>query len=120
MKLYYSPGACSLSPHIVAHEAGIELALRKVDLDTKSFMQPGDYWAVNPKGTVPALELDRGDVLTECPVILEYLADHAPGTGLAPPRGTLARYRLEEALGYISCEIHRGYRPLFDPATPRE
>lgn len=118
MKLYYSPGACSLSPHIVAREAGIELALEKVDTKTKRTESGRDYFEINPKGYVPALELDNGDVLTEGPVIAQYLADQKPGTGLALANGTPDRYRLQEMLGYINSEIHKSYSPLFNPATP--
>ncbi len=120
MKLYYSPGACSLSPHIIAREAGIELALEKVDTKTKRTAGGRDFLEINPKGYVPALELDNGDVLTEGPVIAQYLADQKPGAGLAPPNGTLDRYRLQEMLGYINSEIHKSYSPLFNPATPPE
>ncbi len=120
MKLYFSPGACSLSPHIVAHEAGIALQLQKVDLKTKTVATAGDYLAINPKGYVPALELDDGELLTEGPAIVQYLADRAPQTGLAPPAGTLARYRLQEMLTYIGTELHKSYSPLFNPATPSE
>ncbi len=120
MKLFYASGACSLSPHIVAHEAGIELRLQKVDLKTKTITSEGDFFAVNPKGYVPALELDDGQVLTEGPVIVQYLADLKPEKGLAPPAGTLARYRLQEWLGYINSELHKSYSPLFRPDTPAE
>ncbi len=117
MKLYYSPGACSLSPHIVAREAGIALQLEKVDLRTKKTAAGADFAALNPKGYVPALQLDDGEVLTEGPAITQYLADQKPATGLAPPAGTLARYRLQEMLTYIGTEIHKSYSPLFNPAT---
>ena len=120
MKLYYSPGACSLSPHIVAEEAGIALDLVKVDTQTKTITTPGDFWAVNPKGYVPALGLDSGDVLTEGPAIVQYLADLKPQSQLAPAAGTLARYRLQETLGYINSEIHKTYSPLFNPAITPE
>ncbi len=120
MKLFYASGACSLSPHIVAHEAGIELRLQKVDLKTKTITSEGDFFAVNPKGYVPALELDDGQVLTEGPVIVQYLADLKSEKGLAPPAGTLARYRLQEWLGYINSELHKSYSPLFRPDTPAE
>ena len=120
MKLFYSSGACSLSPHIVAQEAGIELRLQKVDVKTKTIASEGDYFAVNPKGYVPALELDDGQVLTEGPTIVQYLADLKPESGLAPPAGTLARYRLQEWLGYINSEVHKSYSPLFRPDIPAE
>jgi glutathione S-transferase len=107
MKLFYAPGACSLSPHIVAAEAGIDLELVKVNLGTKTVAAEGDYWAINPKGSVPALELDHGEILTEGPAIVQYLADQKPEARLAPANGTLARYRLQEALNYITSEIHK-------------
>jgi glutathione S-transferase len=120
MKLYYSPGACSLAPHIVAHELGLPLTLEKVDTKTKQTAGGADFTAINPKGYVPALQLDDGEVLTEGPVISQYLADLQPGAGLAPANGTLARYRLQEILGYINSEIHKSYSPLFNPATSAE
>ena len=120
MKLFYSSGACSLSPHIVAHEAGIELRLQKVDLKTKTIATEGDYLKINPKGSVPALQLDDGQVLTEGPVVVQYLADLKPAKGLAPPAGTMARYRLQEWLGYINSELHKTYSPLFRAETPAE
>lgn len=120
MKLYYSPGACSLSPHIVALEAGIPLSLVKVDTKTKTIQKDGDYWAINPKGYVPALELDDGQVLTEGPAIVQYLADLKPAAGLAPANGSFARVRLQEALNYITSEIHKTYSPLFNPQVPPE
>jgi glutathione S-transferase len=120
MKLYYSPGACSLSPHIVAREAGIPLELVKVDLKAKTTEAGGDYNAVNPKGYVPALELEDGSVLTEGPAIVQYLADRKPERKLAPPNGALERYRLQEWLGFINSEIHKTYSPLFKDTTPAE
>lgn len=120
MKLFYSSGACSLSPHIVAQEAGIELRLQKVDLKTKTIASEGDYLTINPKGYVPALQLDNGEVLTEGPVIVQYLADLKPEKGLAPAAGTLARYRLQEMLGFINSELHKTYSPLFKAETPAE
>ena len=113
MKLYYSAGACSLSPHIVANEAGLVLELVKVDTRTKTIREDGDYWRVNPKGYVPALELDDGELLTEGPAIVQYLADRKPEAGLAPANGTFARVRLQETLNYITSEIHKSYSPLF-------
>ncbi|HZF31331.1 MAG TPA: glutathione transferase GstA [Gammaproteobacteria bacterium] len=115
MKLYYAPGACSLAPHIVAREAGIDLKLDKVDWKTKTTESGKDFASVNPKGYVPALELDDGQLLTEGPVIQQYLADKKPASGLAPANGTLERYRLQELLGYINSEIHKSYGPLFNP-----
>jgi glutathione S-transferase len=120
MKLFYAPGACSLSPHIVAHEAGIELRLQKVDTKTKTVSQAGDYWAVNPKGYVPALELDNGEILTEGPTIVQYLADLKPASSLVPAAGTVERYRVQEMLGYINSEIHKTYSMLFKPSLPAE
>jgi glutathione S-transferase len=115
MKLFYSPGACSLSPHIVANEAGIPLDLVKVDVQTKTISREGDFWDVNPKGYVPALELDDGAVLTEGPAIVQYLADLAPAAALAPAAGSLDRVRLQETLNYLTSEIHKSYSPLFIP-----
>jgi len=115
MKLYYSPGACSLSPHIVANEAGIPLELAKVDVQSKTIAREGDYWHVNPKGYVPALELEDGQVLTEGPAIVQYLADRAPESGLAPANGSFERVRLQELLNYLTSEIHKSYSPLFRP-----
>jgi glutathione S-transferase len=118
MKLYYSPGACSLSPHIVAHEAGIPITLEKVDTQAKRTAGGRNYLEIVPKGYVPALELDDGQVLTEGPAIVQYLADLRPEKELAPANGTFARSRLQEALGYINSEIHKTYSPLFKPDTP--
>jgi glutathione S-transferase len=117
MKLYYAPGACSLSPHIVAEELGIKLDLQKVDTKTKKMTPEGDFFAINPKGYVPALQLDNGEVLTEGPAIVQYLADQKPSAKLAPANGTLERYRLQEMLGFINSEIHKSYSPLFNPNT---
>jgi glutathione S-transferase len=113
MKLYFSPGACSLSPHIVANEAGIPLELVKVDNATKTVAREGDFWDVNPKGYVPALALDDGAVLTEGPAIVQYLADLAPAAALAPANGSFERVRLQETLNYLTSEIHKSYSPLF-------
>ena len=120
MKLFYSPGACSLSPNIVAHEAGINLRLQKVDLKTKTIETEGDFFAINPKGYVPALQLDNGQLLTEGPVIVQYLADLKPETGLAPAPGTFERYRLQEMLVFINSELHKTFSPLFRADTPAE
>lgn len=120
MKLYYLPGACSLSPNIVAHELGIALTLDKVDGKTKLTASGENFLEVNPKGYVPAIRLDDGEVLTEGPAIVQYLADLKPESGLAPPNGTLARYRLQEILTYINSELHKTFSPLFNPATPDE
>jgi glutathione S-transferase len=113
MKLYFAPGACSLSPHIVANEAGIPLELVKVDNATKTVAREGDFWDVNPKGYVPALALDDGAVLTEGPAIVQYLADLAPAAALAPANGSFERVRLQETLNYLTSEIHKSYSPLF-------
>jgi len=118
MKLYYSPGACSLSPHIVAREAGIAIELEKVDLGKHTTEKGDDYMKVNPKGYVPALRLDDGSILTEGPAIVQYLADQKPATKLAPAAGTMDRYRLQEALAFIGTELHKNFGPLFNPATP--
>ncbi len=117
MKLYYSPGACSLSPHIVAREAGIELELIKADTKTKKMEDGGDYWQVNAKGYVPALRLDNGQLLTEGPAIVQYLADQKPASGLVPAAGSFERYRVQEWLNYITSEIHKNFSPLFNPAA---
>ena len=120
MKLYYLPGACSLSPHIVARELGLSIPLDKVDGKTKTTASGENFLEVNPKGYVPALRLDDGEVLTEGPAIVQYLADLRPESGLAPPNGTLARYRLQEILTYINSELHKTFSPLFNPASPAE
>ncbi len=118
MKLYYSPGACSLSPHIVALEAGLPVDLELASTKTKKLRDGTDFYTINPLGYVPVLELDDGTRLREGPAIVQYLADQAPGKQLAPANGTLARYQLQEWLGFINSEIHKGYGPLFNPATP--
>lgn len=120
MKLYFSPGACSLSPHIVLHELGIGFDREKVNLADKTTAGGNDYRAINPKGYVPALQLDNGDVLTEGPAIVQYLADQHPDKRLAPPAGTLERYHLVEWLNFISTELHKSFPPLFKPNTPEE
>jgi glutathione S-transferase len=117
MKLYYAPGACSLSPHIVASEAGIALELEKVDLQTKMTAGGADFSKINPKGYVPTLQLDNGEYLTEGPAIIQYLADQKPAAKLAPAPGTTDRYRLLEMLTYINSEIHKTYSRLFNPAV---
>jgi glutathione S-transferase len=115
MKLYYSPGACSLAPHIAAREAGIPVELKKVDLKAKQY-EGGDYKQVNGKGYVPAVETEDGGVLTECPAILQYIADRKPEAGLAPKPGDKARYQLQEALNFITSELHKGMGAYFSPA----
>lgn len=118
MKLYFSPGACSLSPHIVVREAGIAADLEQVDLKTKKTKNGADFTAVNPKGQVPTLVLDNGQRLTEGPAIVQYLADQKPQSGLAPQNGTFERYRLQEWLNFITAEIHKPFGSLFSPTTP--
>lgn len=120
MKLYYAPGACSLSPHIVLLEAGLEATLVKVDTKTHTSEDGGDYYAVNPKGYVPLLELDDGDRLTEGPAIVQYLADRNPASQLAPAAGSMARYHLQEWLNFITTELHKQFSPLFQQTTPAE
>ncbi|HTN66073.1 MAG TPA: glutathione transferase GstA [Burkholderiaceae bacterium] len=120
MKLYFSPGACSLSPHIVLHEAGLAFELEKTDLRSKRTAGGLDYNSINPKGAVPALELDDGQLLTEGPAIVQYLADLVPEKQLAPAAGSMPRYRLMEWLNFISSEIHKSFSPLFNPAMPEE
>jgi len=120
MKLYYSPGACSLSPHIVLRELAVPFDLVKVDLKSHRVEGGGDYRAINPKGYVPALELDDGDILTEGPAIIQLLADQHPDRALAPPNGTRARAHLQEWLNFISTEVHKQFSPLFNPKTPAE
>ena len=120
MKLYYSPGACSLSPHIVARELGLPVQIQKIDNKAKTIDGGGDYWKVNGKGYVPALELDNGEKLTEGPAIVQYLADQKPEAGLAPKAGTMERYRLQEWLNFITSEIHKQFSPLFRPTTPED
>lgn len=118
MKLYYSPAACSFSPHIALREAGLDFDLVKVDLKSHKLADGSDFTKINPKGYVPVLELDDGSVLTEGPAIVQYIADLKPESGLAPRAGTLERYRLQEWLGFINSEIHKGFGPLFNPKTP--
>ncbi len=117
MKLYYSPGACSLSPHIVACETGVPIDLEKVDLASHKTADGLDYMSVNPKGYVPALRLDDGSVLTEGPAIVQYLADQKPASGLVPAAGSLDRYRVQEWLNFIGTELHKNFSPLFNKAS---
>ena len=120
MKLYYSPGACSLSPHITLHEAG--MAFEAIAAPTKTHLLPDgtDYYSVNPLGYVPLLELDDGTRLTEGPAIVQYIADQVPHKQLAPANGTVARAQLQGWLNFISTEVHKGFSPLFNPATPAD
>ena len=120
MKLYYAPGACSMAPHIVAREAGIALDLVKVDIPNKKTEDGGDFWKVNPKGYVPALQLDDGSVLTEVGVICQYLADQAPQSGLVPAFGGMARYEQMAALNFASSEVHKQIGALFNPKMTPE
>jgi glutathione S-transferase len=120
MKLYYSPGACSLSPHIVLLEAGLAFTLEKTDLKTKKTADGGDYYQINSKGSVPALQLDDGRVLTEGPAVVQYIADQKPDAGLAPRWGTFERYQLMEMLNYLGTEVHSGYHPIFTPNSSPE
>jgi len=120
MKLYFAPGACSLSPHIVLREAKVAADLEQVDLKTKKTKSGADYTGINPKGQVPALVLDDGKMLTEGPAIVQYLADQKPESGLAPHAGTFERYRLQEWLNFVSTELHKSFGPLFNPATPED
>ena len=118
MKLYYAPGACSLAPHIALCEAGLPHRLEKVDLATKKTEAGADYAEINPKGYVPALALEDGQVLTEVSAVVQYVADQAPGSGLAPPPGAPERYKLLEWLGFAATELHKGFAPLWRPDTP--
>jgi glutathione S-transferase len=121
MKLYFSPGACSLSPHIVLREAGLNFDLEQVDLAAKKLKKTqADYLPINAKGQVPVLELDDGKRLTEGPAIVQYIADQKPESGLAPKFGTFERYQLQEWLNFITSELHKGFSPLFRPNTPEE
>ena len=118
MKLYYSPGACSLSPHIIACEAELPIELIKVDLTSKLTETDEDFKQLNPNGYVPLLILDDGNSLTEGPAIVQYLADQAPGKKLIPPEGTFERYQLQQWLNFISPESHKSFSPLFNPVAP--
>jgi glutathione S-transferase len=120
MKLYFSPGACSLSPHIVLREAGLPFDLEQVDVRAKKTKAGGDFLQINPKGQVPTLELDDGEILTEGPAIVQYIADKAPASKLAPPAGTKERYRVQEWLNFITSELHKNFSPLFRPTTPED
>jgi glutathione S-transferase len=120
MKLYYSPGACSLSPHIVLHEAGLAFEPVLASTKTHKLADGTDYYSINPKGYVPLLELDNGERLSEGPVIVQYIADQVPAKGLVPAAGTMARYRVQEWLNFISTELHKSFSPLFNPAMPEE
>jgi glutathione S-transferase len=118
MKLYYSPGACSLSPHIALLEAGLPYDLVKVDLRAKKLENGDDFLKVNPKGQVPALALDSGELVTEGPVIVQMIADKVAAKNLAPARDSAERYKLQEWLNYITAELHKNFSPLFSPVLP--
>jgi len=120
MKLYCKPGACSLSPHIVARECGLDFTQVNVDLQKKVTERGEDYWQINPKGQVPALQFDDGSILTEGVAIVQYLADLKPDRNLLAPTGSLTRYHTLEWLSYISSELHKTFSPLFRPDTPEE
>lgn len=120
MKLYYKAGACSLSPHIVLREAGLDFSIEKVDLATKKTETGDDFLAVNPKGQIPTLLLNDGSILTEGVAIVQYLADQKPDRQLMPEQGTPARYHALEWLNYIATELHKGFSPLFNPKAPEE
>jgi glutathione S-transferase len=120
MKLYYSPGACSLSPHIVLRESGLAFTPVLASTKTHKLADGTDYYTINPKGYVPLLELDNGERLSEGPAIVQYIADQVPDKKLAPPAGTMARYRVMEWLNFITSELHKGFSPLFNPAFPEE
>ncbi|MBD9374254.1 glutathione transferase GstA [Rhizobium sp. ARZ01] len=115
MKLYYSPGACSMASHVVLNEIGKPFEIEKVSTKTKVMESGRDYWAINPKGAVPALEIENGEILTEGPAILQYIADANGATELAPPAGTLARARVQEMLSFVGSELHKAFSPLFHP-----
>ena len=120
MKLYYAPGVCSLSPHIVLREAGAVFTIEKVETATRRTETGHDFTAINPKGYVPALVIDCGEVITEGAAIIQYIADRFPAANLAPDYGTLARTRLQEQLNFIASEVHKAFYPLFNPAASAE
>lgn len=120
MKLYFSPGACSLSPHIALREAGLAFDLERVDLKAKKYGKDRDFTKVNPKGYVPTLQFEDGSVLTEGPAIALWIADQVPEKRLAPAPGTMERYHLVEWLNFISTEVHKQFSPLFNPASGDE
>lgn len=120
MQLYFSPGACSLAPHIILRETGIPFELKRVDTKTRKLVDGADYLAVNSKGAVPALRLDDGQVLSEGVVIMQYLADRKPESRLLPSAGTFDRYRVLEWLNYLTSEVHKSFSPLFNPNAGAE
>jgi len=120
MKLYYSPGACSLAPHIIMREIGLDIELVKVDLHTKITEDGDDFFAVSPLGRVPALQINPQDTLTESVAVLQYLSDQNPDKNLAPKNGTLARARLQEILNFLTSDLHPAFGPLFAPSSDSE
>jgi glutathione S-transferase len=120
MKLYYAPGVCSLASHIALHETGLPFAIEKYNPATRKTESGEDFMNINPKGYVPALKLDDGNVLTEGAVILQFVADQNPASALAPRAGTLERYRLQEWLTYIGTEVHKSFSPLFNQTAAEE
>lgn len=120
MKLYYSPGACSLSPHIALHESGLAFDAIAAPTKTHKLADGTDYYTINPLGYVPLLVLDDGTQLREGPAIVQYIADQVPAKKLAPANGTYARYKLQEWLNFIGTELHKGFSPLFTPGMPEE
>ena len=120
MKLYYSSGACSLASHIVLQEAGLAFEPVLASTKTHQLADGTDYYTINPKGYVPLLELDNGERLSEGPAIMQYIADQVPAKNLAPANGTMARYRLQEWLNFITSELHKGVGGLFNPAMPED
>lgn len=120
MKLYFSPGACSLSPHIALLEAGLVADYEQVDTKTKAMKSGGDFRSINPKGSVPALQLDDGQILTEGAAVVQYIADRRPEAKLAPPAGSMERYRLQEWLNYIATEVHKTFSPMYNPRATDE
>ncbi len=120
MKLFYTPGACSMAVHIALNEAGVKYDLEKVDLQTKKTESGLDFLTINPKGYVPCLQLDNGEYLTEVGALLQYIADSNPQKNLLPAVGDVARYRVLEAANFVSTELHKNFGPLFNPATTEE
>ena len=118
MKLYFAPGACSVSPHIVLRESGLPFDIEQVNLAEKKTKDGGDWFGVSPKGQVPVLRLDDGNILTEGAVIVQYIADKAPQSGLIPPAGTMERYRVQEWLNFVASELHKNFGPMLRPTTP--
>lgn len=120
MKLYFAPSACSLASHIALREAGLAHEIEMVDLRSKKTASGADFRTINPKGYVPALVLDNGQVLTECAALLQYIGDQKPGSGLTPPASSFERYRLQEWLNYLATEVHKSFGPLFNPKATDE